>query len=51
MPEFQGAQHRYGVRMEESERRVTQVIGSDARDAPHGQKKHMLHEHQVLLQA
>ena len=51
MSEFQGAQHRCGVRMEESERRATQVIGSEARDAPRGQKKHVLHEHQVLLQA
>ena len=49
MPEFQGAQHRHEGRMEESERRATQVIGSNARDAPRGQKKHVLHEHQVLL--
>ena len=38
MPEFQGAQHRCEVRMEENERRATQVIGSYARDAPRGQR-------------
>ena len=48
---FQGAQHLHEGRMEENERRATQVIGSDAQDAPRCQKKHMLNEHQVLLQA
>ena len=37
--------------MEENERRVAQVIGSEARDALRVQRSHMLHEHQVLLQA
>ena len=30
---------------------MAQVIGSEARDAPRGQRSHMLHEHQVLLQS
>ena len=36
--------------MEEHERRATQVIGSEARDAPRDQSGHMLHEQLVLLQ-
>ena len=47
---FQGIQIRYDGRMEEHGRRVTQVIGSEARGAPRGQRSHMLHEHQVPLQ-
>ena len=49
--EFQGIQNRYQGRMEENERRVAQVIGSEARTAKCGQSSHKLHEHQVLLQA
>ena len=37
--------------MEENVRRVAQVIGSKAREAVRGEESHMLHEHQVLLQA
>ena len=37
--------------MEEHEGRMAQVIGSEARDALHGQRRHMLHERQVLHQA
>ena len=33
------------------ERSVAQLIGSEARDAFRGQRSHMLHEHQVLVQA
>ena len=51
MQEFQGFQHRYEGRMEENERTVAQVIGSEVRDALRGQRSHMLHEHQVLLPA
>ena len=51
MQEFQGFQHRYEGRMEEHERTVAQVIGSEVRDALRGQRSHMLHEHQVLLPA
>ena len=47
MQVFQRVQNRYEGRMEEHERRVTQVIGSQARD----QRGHMLHEQHVLLQA
>ena len=50
MQEFQGIQNRYEGRLEENERRVAQVIGSEARDALRGQRSHMLHEHQVLPQ-
>ena len=45
MQELQGLQNRYEGRMEENERRVAQVIGSEARDALRGQRSHMLHEH------
>ena len=38
-------------RLEDNERRVAQVTGSEARDAPRGQRSHKLHEHQVLLKA
>ena len=51
MQEFQGIQNRYEGRLEEHERMVAQVIGSEARDAPRGQRSLMLLEHQVLLQA
>ena len=51
MREFQGIQNRKEGRMDENERRVAQMIGSDARDALRGQRSRMLHEHQVLLQA
>ena len=51
MQEFQGNQYRYEGRMEENERRVTQVIGSEARDALRGQRSQMLHEPHVLLHA
>ena len=51
MQDLQGIQNRYEGRMEEHERRVAQVIGSEARDALRGQRSHMLHEHQVLLWA
>ena len=51
MQEFQSIQNRYEGRMEENERRVTQVIGSAARDALRGQRNHMLHEVPVLLEA
>ena len=44
-------QNRNDGRMEENERRVAQFIGSETRDALSGQRSHMLHEHQVLLQA
>ena len=47
--EFQGFQNRYAGRIEEHGRRVAQVIGSAARDAPRGQRSHILHEHQVVL--
>ena len=50
MQEYQGIRNRYEGRMEENERRVAQVIGSDARDALRGQRSHLLHEHHVLLQ-
>ena len=33
--------------MEEDERRVARVIGSEARDALRGQRSHLLHEHRV----
>ena len=36
--------------MEENERRVTQLTGSEAQEAPRGRRVRMLHEHQVLLQ-
>ena len=51
MQEFQSLQNRYEGRMEENERRVTQVIGSAARDALRGQRNQMLHEVPVLLEA
>ena len=51
MREFQGIQNRYEGRREENERRVAKVVGSEAWDALRGQRSHMLHEHQVLLQA
>ena len=35
--------------MEENERRGGQLTGSEAREAPRGQRVRMLHEHQVLL--
>ena len=50
MQEIQGVLNRYEGRMEENERRVAQVIGSNALDAPRGQRSHMLLEHLVLLQ-
>ena len=37
--------------MDEHERRVAQVIGSEARDAPRGQRSFLLHDNQVLVQA
>ena len=51
MLDIQGTQNRYEGRQQENERRVAQLIGSEARDALRGQRSHMLHEHQVLLQA
>ena len=48
---FKGIQNRFEGRMEENGRTVAQVIGSEARDAARGQRSHVLHEHQVLLQA
>ena len=51
MQEFQSIQNRYEGRWEENERRVAQVIVSEARDALRGQRSHVLQEHQVLLQA
>ena len=51
MLEIQGTQNRYEGQQQENERRVEQVIGSEARDALRGWRTHMLHEHQVLLQA
>ena len=35
--------------MEENERRVAHVIGSEAREALRGQRNHMIQEHRVLL--
>ena len=51
MQAFRSIQNRYEGRMEEHERRVAQVIGSEARDALCGQRSHMLHEHQVHFEA
>ena len=51
MQELQGVQNRFEGRMEESERRVAQAVGSEARDALRGQRSHMLHEHQFPLQS
>ena len=51
MQEFQGVQNRYEGRYDENERRVAQVIGSEARHALRGGRSHMLREHQILLQA
>ena len=44
-------QNRYEGRMEEDERRVAHVIGSEAREAFTWLKNLILQEHQVLLQA
>ena len=51
MQEIQGVQNRNEGRMEEHERRVAQVIWSEAREALRGQRSQMLHQHPVLLQA
>ena len=51
MQEIQGVQNRFEGRMQENEKKVAQVIGSEARDALRGQRSKMLHEHQALLQA
>ena len=51
MQEFQGIQNRYEGRLDEHGRMVAQVIGSQARDALRGQRSHILHENQVLVQA
>ena len=51
LQEFQGCQNRYEGRMEENERRVAQVIGSEAREALRSQRSHGLLEHEVLFQA
>ena len=50
MQEFENIQNRYEGRLEENEWSVTQVIGSEAREAVRGQRSRMLHVHQVLLQ-
>ena len=50
MQEFQGIQDRCEGRMEENERRVAQVIGSEAREGLRVQRNHMLQEQQVLVQ-
>ena len=47
MQEFQGIHNRYEGRVEERERRVVQVIGTEAREAQRGQRGRMLPEHQV----
>ena len=44
MQEIQGIPNRYEGRMEEHERRVAQMIGSEAREASRGQRNHMLQE-------
>ena len=53
MQEIQGVQNRFGGRMEENGREVAQVIGSEAREAPRGQRTHtrsqMMHEHKVFF--
>ena len=49
MQELQGVQNRYEGRLEENERSVAPVIGSEAREAFRGQTNHVLHELQVLL--
>ena len=51
MQELQGFQNRYEGRMEENGRRVARLCGSEAREALHGQRSHMLHKQQVLVQA
>ena len=51
MQEIQGIPNRYERRMEEHERRVTHVIGSEAREASRGQRNHMLQENQVPCHA
>ena len=51
MQVIQGVQNRYEGRMEEKERRVAQMIGSEAREASRGERNHMLQEHQVLLKS
>ena len=54
MQEIQGVQNRFGGRIEENGREAAQVIGSEAREAPRGQRTHMrsqmMHEHKVFLQ-
>ena len=50
MQEFQGIQNRYEGRLGEHERRVAQVVVSEARGL-RGQRSHILHENQVLVQA
>ena len=51
MQEFQSILKRYEGRLEEHERTVAPVIGSEARGAPRGQRSHMIQKHQVLLHA
>ena len=51
MQEFSRYSESYEGRLEENERRVAEVIGSEARDAPRDQRSHMWHDHQVLLKA
>ena len=47
MQEIEGVQNRYQERTEEHERRMTQVIGSEARDALRGYRSHMSQKHRV----
>ena len=47
--DFQSIQNRYQGGMEEHERRVAELIESEARDAPRCQRSNLLHEHPVLL--
>ena len=49
--EIQSIQNRYEGRMEENEKRVAHLIGSEAQEALRGQRNHLLQDHEMVLQS
>ena len=50
MTEIQGLRNRYGEQTEADETRVAEVLVEEAVEALRGQRHHLLHEHQVIIQ-